>query len=95
MESKDEVYFNFINSIRADDTKRIYQYNINLFMKYSNVANFSELLKIGNPQAQIIKYLIYVREKDLSSNSISTRLNAIYHFYNINDVTVNKKKINL
>lgn len=36
-----------------------------------------------------------LREKGLSSNSISTRLNAIYHFYDMNDVALNKKKINM
>ena len=28
-------------------------------------------------------------------NSISTRLNAIYHFYDMNDVSLNKKKIKM
>ena len=36
-----------------------------------------------------------LREKKLSFNSISTRLNAIYHFYDMNDVSLNKKKIKM
>lgn len=36
-----------------------------------------------------------LREKKLSYNSISTRLNAIYHFYDMNDITLNKKKIKM
>ena len=36
-----------------------------------------------------------LREKKLSYNSISTRLNAIYHFYDMNDVSLNKKKIKM
>jgi hypothetical protein len=34
-----------------------------------------------------------LRERKLSYNSISTRLNAIYHFYDMNDISLNKKKI--
>ncbi|HSA73433.1 MAG TPA: hypothetical protein VLD84_05705 [Nitrososphaeraceae archaeon] len=36
-----------------------------------------------------------MREKKLSFNSISTRLKAIYHFYDMNDVSLNKKKIEM
>src|SRR5206468_9994123 len=42
-----------------------------------------------------IKHLMSLREKGLSTNSISTRLNAIYHLYDMNDVALNKKKINM
>jgi hypothetical protein len=31
----------------------------------------------------------------MSYNSISTRLNAISHFYDMNDVSLNKKKIRM
>jgi predicted protein tyrosine phosphatase len=48
-----------------------------------------------NPQSRIIKHLISIRENEKSSNTISTRLNAIYHFYDMNDVSLNKKKINM
>ena len=94
-EKEDEIYFNFINSIKSDVTKEIYEYNIKVFMKFCGVENFNDLFMMSNPQTQIIKHLMTLREKGLSSNSISTRLNAIYHFYDINDVTLNKKKINM
>ncbi|MFN2434061.1 MAG: site-specific integrase [Nitrososphaeraceae archaeon] len=92
---EDEVYFNFINSLKSEITKETYKLNIKLFMDYCNVIKYSDLLIITEPQKQIIKYLIWLREKGLSSNSISTRLNAIYHFYEMNDVTLNRKKINM
>lgn len=92
---RNEIYFNFINSIRSDVTKEIYEYNVKVFMKFCNVDNFHDLYLMPNPQAQIISHLMSLREKRLSSNSISTRLNAIYHFYDMNDVALNKKKINM
>ena len=48
-----------------------------------------------NPQSHIIKHLISIRENEKSSSTISTRLNALYHFYDMNDVSLNKKKINM
>jgi len=36
-----------------------------------------------------------LREKKLSFNSTSTRLNSIYHFYHMNDVFLNKIKIKM
>jgi nucleotide-binding universal stress UspA family protein len=61
-------------------------------MEFCDINKFEEL--IGR-QNQIIPYLMSLREKKLSYNSISTRLNAIYHFYDMNDVSLNKKKIKM
>jgi hypothetical protein len=36
-----------------------------------------------------------LRKRGLASNSISTTLNGIFHFYEMNDVILNKKKINM
>ncbi len=45
-ENKNEVYFNFINSIKSDVTKRIYEDNVKLFMKFCNVSDLVDLLKL-------------------------------------------------
>lgn len=88
----EDVYLNFVNSIKSDVTKKIYEYNLRLFMEFCGIDRFEDL--IGR-QNQIIAYLMSLREKKLSYNSISTRLNAIYHFYDMNDVSLNKKKIKM
>jgi hypothetical protein len=36
-----------------------------------------------------------LRKRGLASSSISTMINAIYHFYEMNDVVLNKKKIKM
>jgi site-specific recombinase XerC len=94
-EKENEVYFNFINSIRSEVTKKIYEYNLKRFMKSCSVENYYDLFTMPNPQAQIIKHLTSLREKGLFFNSISTRLTAIYHFYDMHDVGLSKKKINM
>jgi integrase len=89
---KEDVYLNFVNSIKSDVIKKIYEYSLRLFMEFCGINKFEDL--IGR-QNQIITYLMSLREKKLSYNSISTRLNAIYHFYDMNDVSLNKKKIKM
>jgi hypothetical protein len=91
-QQKEDVYLNFVNSIKSDVTKKIYEYNLGLFMEFCGIDKFEDLI---GQQNQIITYLMSLREKKLSYNSISTRLNAIYHFYDMNDVSLNKKKIKM
>lgn len=88
----EDVYSNFVNSIKSDVTRRIYEYNLRLFMEFCGIDKFEDLI---GQQNKIITYLMSLREKKLSFNSISTRLNAIYHFYDMNDVSLNKKKIKM
>jgi integrase len=89
-----EILFNFINSLKSPVTKEIYNGNIKHYLKYCNLTKLSELLTIQQPQKQIIKYIMFLREKQLATTSINTMLYAIYHFYDMNDITLNKKKIN-
>jgi site-specific recombinase XerD len=89
-QKEQDVYLNFVNSIKSDVTKTIYEYNLRLFMDFCGIDNYENLI---GQQNQIISYLMLLREKKLSYNSISTRLNAIYHFYDMNDVALNKKII--
>ena len=93
--NEEEIYFNFINSIKAEATKKIYERDIKLYMKFCDVTRLSDLLVIIEPQKQIIRYLTSLRERGLAYNSLSNMLNAIYHFYEMNDVVLNKKKINM
>ena len=58
-------------------------------MEFCGVEKFEDLI---GQQNQIITYLMSLREKKLSYNSISTRLNAIYHFYDRNDISLKQEK---
>jgi hypothetical protein len=50
-----DVYFNFINSLKSEVTKKEYEIEIRLFMKFCEVSKLSEVLAIIEPQKQIIK----------------------------------------
>lgn len=52
------------------------------------------MLKI-DAQKSIIKYIMSLREMKLASSSIKSRLYPVFHFYEMNDVTLNKEKINM
>src|SRR5918994_7133024 len=93
--SEEDVYFNFINSLKSEVTKKEYEREIRLFMKFCDVTKLSNLLDLADTQKQIIKYITSLKERGLSYNSISQPLYAIYHFYEMNDVPLNKKKINM
>jgi site-specific recombinase XerC len=75
-----EAYFNFINTIKSEVTKKVYEGHLRTFMKYCSISSPSDLLKI-DAQKQIINYTMSMREKGLAYNSISVRLNALSHFY--------------
>jgi integrase/recombinase XerD len=62
-------------------------------MKFCNVSTFKDLLNI-DAQRYITRYVISLRDMKLVSNSIKSRLNPVFHFYEMNDVALNKKKIN-
>jgi site-specific recombinase XerD len=93
-DKEQEVYSNFKNSINSDVTRLNYELHVNLFKKFCNISILSELLSIQEPQKHIINYMMSLRQRGLASSSISTMINAIYRFYDMNDVVLNKKKRN-
>lgn len=95
IQNEEDLYFNFINSIKSEVTKKIYENDVKYYLKFCNLTKLSDLLTITDLQKQIIKYIMSLRKRGLASNSISTMLNGIFHFYEMNDVPLNKKKINM
>lgn len=92
-EQEDRAYFNFINSCKSEETKEKYDFNVGNFLKFCKCDKHSELLKI-NAEEKIIDYIVHLKQKKLSSHTIHSRLTAIYHFYIMSDVLLNKVKIN-
>lgn len=91
----DRTYSNFINSLKSEETKIKYIFYIKYFMTFVNVGekDYSGLLRIEIEQ-RIIDYIMNLRKLKLSSSTIKTRVAAIYHFYAMNDIILNKTKIN-
>jgi site-specific recombinase XerD len=90
--SNSREYFNFINSISSEQTKQAYKQNLTRFMRFCKLDSVDELLKI-DMQKSIIDYVVSLREANISHSTIHVLLAAIYHFCEMSDIVINKKKI--
>ena len=93
------AYSNFINSLSSPSTRHSYSMYLFRFLALPQYADktLSQILQM-NPkilEADIIENIISMREKEgLSSSSTSLFLAYLHHFFSINDVILNRKKIN-
>ena len=91
------AFSNFINAIKSPETKEKYSYNFLKYTEYLKIErdNISHLLQIEVRiiQSDIIEYIMKLRDKGYSYSSISGKLAAIFLFYDMNDIILNKKKI--
>jgi hypothetical protein len=88
------AYFNFINSLKSPNTKTTYIQCLKQYMQYSKVKTVDELL-IGDHrliQSNIIEYLVSLQQ--ISHGTRYLYAAVIRHFYDINDILLNWKKIN-
>ena len=93
-----EPYRNFIDSLDSEVTKRCYQDYISYFMNFVRAERYEDLLTLDeNPhklEGIIRDYIIHMRQyKKLSSATISARIAGVSHFYQMNDVIVNWRKL--
>ncbi|MEP6575384.1 MAG: hypothetical protein ABJB85_03025 [Nitrososphaerota archaeon] len=87
-------YFNFINSWRSPETKKIYSCNLFTFVKYCHLPSVGALMSLTPDEIRdkIIRFSL--ENKSISSSTQKGRLSAIKHFCEMNDVILNWKKIN-
>jgi len=88
---KEEAYFNFINSINSDVTRKNYEYCISRFLKYCNL-DLNSLIKLSQQELSnlIIKYLV---SQKISSQYKTVIIASIKHACEMNDVILNWKKL--
>jgi integrase len=80
----------------SDYTRRSYKTSFNHFQKHIKVYDLQVLADFGPDALEqlIIMYVIHARdEKKLSRASIEAELHAIYHFCDLNNLLVNKKRV--
>ena len=93
------AFSNFINAIKSPETKEKYSYNFLKYTEYLNITrdDISDLLKddVKTIQSDIIAYIMKMRnEEGYSYSSMKVRLSSIFLFFDMNDIILNKKKIN-
>jgi integrase len=88
---QEEAYFNFVNSINSDATRKNYEYCMSRFLKNCNL-DLESLLKLPQQELSnlIIKYLV---SQKISSQYKTVIMATIKHACDMNDVILNWKKI--
>lgn len=89
-------YHNFIDSIDSKWTKRIYHSALVYFLRFTKCNNSDQLLQIPTQKLSglIRDYITYLRyEKKLSPASVATYTTGLTHFFDMNDVSLNWKKL--
>jgi integrase len=98
--SSQKAYYNFIDAVKSPETRKKYSYYLLKYIKdHLNLDKeiLADLLLKDSKKIEedIISYIKVLRDKkDLSYLTINTRLAAIYLFYTMNDIVLNRKKIN-
>src|ERR1044071_7748599 len=85
------AYSNFVNSINSDQTRRIYEYTLSLFLKYYQ-TDLGSFLRLDRQEISniIINYLL---EKKISRQYKKVIFSAIKHAYEMNHVILNWRKL--
>src|SRR6266516_927424 len=77
---------NFLDSLKSERTKEQYAFHLKRFTRYEKVSD-------KTPGTQIVDYLMQMKKEGLSSSYRNIALAAIKHYYTMNDVVLNWKKI--
>jgi len=93
-----KAYINFISSIKSPITLKSYTIILKNYLRNQKISftTFDEILTrdIRLIEQGIIDMLIDIRQKqNLSYSSQNLFLCAINHFFSINDITINRKKV--
>lgn len=90
-----QEYRNFADSIKSPATLLTYNYSLKYYMSFRKTTNVSSLLQgdIKMLEAQLIEFIVSMRQNKLSYGIINTRLAAIKKFYVMNDIVMNWEKI--
>ncbi|HEY7108448.1 MAG TPA: hypothetical protein VH415_03375 [Nitrososphaeraceae archaeon] len=90
-----DAYKNFVNSLRSPHTRKVYSTCLRIYLKYNNVEQPDKLLKndIRMMQANVINYLTSPKISSLMYSTKHLYFSVLKHFYEINDIILNWKKI--
>ena len=92
-----DCYNNLANTVKSKHTLVIYKYGLTQFMHYLQISDVNNLMVLSQDakalQYKIIDYVMRLRQRSLAPSSVKTLLASVVHFYTMNDVSLNRKKI--
>ncbi len=84
--------------LKSDETKRMYIWHFNRFLKYFDLKEDSELLGFDTKklESMIIEYLFdHLTKEGLKKRTVQMAMSAIFRFCMMNDLYINKQKISM
>lgn len=91
-----ELLLMFTKSLRSPYTQKTYAKWLRDYQKYCKASRLEDLVSGLNDKAlqdAIISYILALEEKGLSYGTKQVALAAVKHFYSMNDINLNWKKI--
>src|ERR1041385_6116468 len=94
----EDYYRNFKESIKSKYTFDTYNSRLKVFMRFIglNTTDFSSLIEGKDTreiEISIQRFIVSLKERNYSLASQKSYLDALIHFYDINDVMIRRKKI--
>jgi integrase len=96
----EQLHTNFIESLKSEATKRQYKKGLEKYMAFYKFESLDQILADAEKpkliESQIINYIVSLKQNDkIAAASIRVYLAAILHFYLMNDIILNKRKITM
>lgn len=91
-----DAYKNFINSLDSEASRRTYRSTFPQFMRFCKTDSYDAMLQIQPKKLEglIRDYIIHLREyRKASPATVASYSSCIAHFYEMNDVVINWKKL--
>ena len=84
----------FESSLKSTATRDCYSYYLNKFKDYNKLKDYDSILTLDTKQLtrMLEDFVLFLRKK-ISPNTIPTQMFAIQSFLEINDITINWKRI--
>ena len=84
-QEKDQLYSNFINSLKSPETKKNYSYALKKYMDFHSMAQYSDLMR-ADREERIKQYVIHLSNKGVSKSWFMLLFASLKNFYEMNDV---------
>lgn len=82
---QNEIYSNFIDSLKSQATKKVYAHFLNVFMKFHQVPEGDYAALFVDPERKIKQYFVEASKKDYSKIHFRVLTAALRNFYLMND----------
>lgn len=85
---EEQIYSNFINSLRSPKTKQNYTSALKQYMRFHGLENYSQLVSMSNFQIfeAIKSFILDLVNRRSSTSNINMCLAALKNFYEMNDI---------